>query len=41
MFSNTMDSRDNEINDWGTEEVVHNLTVDESISINQETKYDF
>jgi len=36
-----MDSRDNEDNDWGTEEVIHNLTVNESITNNQETKYDF
>jgi len=36
-----MDSRDNEDNDWCTEEVVHNLTVNESIYNDQETKYDF
>lgn len=32
---------DNAINDWDTEENLHNLTVDESISSNQETKYAF
>jgi len=31
----------NETNDWGTEDILHNLTFDESISSNQETKYDF
>ncbi|XP_025208532.1 uncharacterized protein LOC112603918 [Melanaphis sacchari] len=40
-ISKMVDLRDNETNDWGTEKVLHNLTFDEFICSNQESKYDF